>query len=300
MNGFINLLKPPGMTSSDAVVFLRRRLQIKKVGHTGTLDPDAAGVLPLALGKATRLSDYVMAKDKVYRFELLLGLETDTGDISGSVRMQNPHPPKAGALEALLPAFTGPLQQFPPMVSAIKVQGRKLYEHARAGDSPEIAPRAVVIHRLALLHGDPPWRYFLETECSKGTYIRALCRDIGARLGCGGTLAFLLRTRSGSFTLEQAHTLEEIDRMETDHTLEQALIPMDGPLSALPRIDLPAEMVDRISHGNPVPADRMVQGGSGFPLETPARVYCGAVFAGIGFIRRQETGPQVMMKTVLL
>ena len=300
MNGFINLLKPPGMTSSDAVVFLRRRLLIKKIGHTGTLDPDAAGVLPLALGKATRLSDYVMAKDKVYRFELRLGIETDTGDISGTICAQSTRLPEAGALEALFPEFTGPLLQIPPMVSAIKLDGRKLYELARAGQSVKIDPRPVVIHRLTLLHAEPPWRYFIETECSKGTYIRALCRDIGARLGCGGTLAFLLRTRSGFFSLEQSHTLEEIERMVQEHRLDQSVIPMDEPLSHLPRIDLPSRMLRQISHGNPVSAENIDQDFSRLMPMSPVRVYCADAFAGIGTMQFQEAGPLIRMKNVLL
>ena len=187
MDGFINVLKPPGMTSSDAVLFVRRLLPRKTaVGHGGTLDPDATGVLPVCVGRATRLFDYIIDKTKVYIGELCLGTTTDTADASGKVLETRPVRATADDVKRVLPEFTGHIWQVPPMYSALKREGRPLYELARRGETLEIPAREVVVHGLEYLCETAPGRHLLSIECGKGVYIRSLMRDIGERLGDGG------------------------------------------------------------------------------------------------------------------
>ncbi|HHP51411.1 MAG TPA: tRNA pseudouridine(55) synthase TruB [Moorella mulderi] len=215
MMGFINVLKPPGMTSHDVVDFLRRCLGIKKIGHGGTLDPLAAGVLPLGVGKATRLLEYVQEGDKAYRAEFILGLKTDTQDLSGEILSRREVPQvHLELLQEAAQRFTGSIPQVPPMASAVRYKGQRLYQLARRGEKVNLPPRKVQIKQFKILKAwpDPPyWRVRTDIVCSKGTYIRSLGNDWGDFLGWGATLAFLLRTRSGSFTLEESWTLEEIE-----------------------------------------------------------------------------------------
>lgn len=206
----INLLKPPGMTSHDAVSFVRRVFSQKRVGHSGTLDPAAAGVLPIYLGQATRLVEYADEFDKTYRAEIIFGMNTDTGDDTGVILHSQMVTPEAlDTLPAVVTSFAGGYDQVPPMYSALKVNGRKLYELAREGHEVERAARRISISSIRLL-----WvaenKAAIDVTCSKGTYIRALCYDIGTRLGVPATMGFLLRTRVGPFSLNSASTLEEI------------------------------------------------------------------------------------------
>ena len=216
MHGVINLLKPPGMTSHDAVAFVRRALKIRRVGHTGTLDPAAAGVLPICVGQATRLVEYLQAGRKTYVAEATFGFETDTLDGVGQTTKES----DAGGvnLEAIrraLDDFRGEIDQIPPAFSAIKKDGQKLYDLARAGqiDESQLTPRRVTIHKTHPTHffadASRP-RAMIHVECSGGTYIRSLVRDLGRALGCGATMTFLVRSQSGAFTLENAVTLEKI------------------------------------------------------------------------------------------
>lgn len=214
MDGFINVLKPPGMTSSDAVLFVRRLLPRKTaVGHGGTLDPDAAGVLPVCVGRATRLFDYIIDKTKVYIGELCLGVTTDTADASGKVLETRPVRASADDVKHVLPEFTGHIWQVPPMYSALKRDGRPLYELARRGETLDIPAREVVVHGVEYLCETAPGRHLLAIECGKGVYIRSLMRDIGERLGDGGHMSFLLRARAGAFTVNDAYTLDELKAM---------------------------------------------------------------------------------------
>jgi len=207
----INLLKPPGMTSHDAVSFVRRIYRQKRVGHSGTLDPAAAGVLPIFLGNATRLIEYGDNFEKEYRAEILFGILTDTGDDTGAVLHQKPvDPSQMEALSEIITGFEGHYEQVPPMYSALKVNGRKLYELAREGKEVARASRQVEIKSIRLIcHQND--RALIHVACSKGTYIRTLCEDIGERIGALATMAFLLRTRVGPFEINQANTLEEIE-----------------------------------------------------------------------------------------
>lgn len=244
MDGIFNVLKPPGMTSHDVIVFLRRALQTKKIGHGGTLDPDAAGVLPVFAGTATRLLEFAVEGRKQYIAEFTLGQQTDTGDDSGSVIKELPVPQLTLAgLEALLARFTGPQLQLPPMYSALKVNGQKLYELARRGVEVERQPRPIEIYKLELLHFTPA-SLSVAVECSKGTYIRVLGEDMAAALGTCGTMSFLLRTQVGTYTLNQSHTLQEIAADPEGC----AAAPVTA-VAHLPRLPLSARQAARITNG---------------------------------------------------
>ncbi len=232
-SGVINVLKPPGMTSHDVVSFVRRTYGLKRVGHAGTLDPAAAGVLPVFLGNATRLVEYLADADKSYRAELTFGFETDTGDDTGQIiQAAACTKPASAQIRAALASFLGVSEQIPPMYSAVKIDGKKLYELARAGQVVDRKPRTIKIDALTLVaeyeHG-----FVFDVTCSKGTYIRTLCSDIGRKLACLAVMTFLVRTRVGSFSLEQAVTLEEIaaDR-------EQAIQSPDSVLAHFPAVFL--------------------------------------------------------------
>lgn len=218
INGFINVLKPPGMTSHDIVGFIRYNLHMKQVGHAGTLDPGAAGVLPVAVGKATRLIEYLSDAGKSYRAEILLGYETDSGDDTGKVLNKDLDfimPDKETVLKAL-EGFKGEITQVPPAHSAIKINGHRACDLLRRGIEVEIPSRQVVIHKLELLgikddrNCGGTANILIDADCSKGTYIRSLCADIGAKLGIPATMSFLVRTRVGDFPLEKAYSIEEI------------------------------------------------------------------------------------------
>lgn len=246
MDGLLNLIKPPGMTSHDVVAFVRRTLGVKKVGHTGTLDPGVAGVLPICVGRATRLAEYVAGEEKSYRAEVTFGLTTDTQDSFGQVlSQQDAAHLTRGDVAYQLPRFAGEIMQVPPMVSAVKIAGKRLYQLAREGREVEREARPVTIYRLQLLDFRPGARAvaFFDVTCSKGTYIRTLAADLGEALGVGAHLSHLVRTRSGPFRLEEAFTLEE---------LASGWARLLSPVAALgdmPSIRLRAEVADRLRHG---------------------------------------------------
>lgn len=230
MNGFLNVLKPPGMTSHDVVDLLRKLLPGVKAGHGGTLDPGAAGVLPLLLGRTTKLASYLLEFPKTYRAELYLGVTTDTADSSGKI-LQRSVPPSLAAeeLEGLFSAFAGENEQVPPMFSAIKIKGKKLYEYAREGMQIERPARTVKIHEMKLIDYFPPQRVLFEVKCSSGTYVRSLCEKIGKTIGCGAHMSFLLRTASGSFQLAASQTLEELIDLLRSGRGADCLLPADFP-----------------------------------------------------------------------
>ncbi len=224
MDGFLNVLKPPGLTSHDIVALVRKITGVK-AGHGGTLDPGAAGVLPVLLGKATRLSSYLIDFPKTYRAELFLGITTDTADASGKIiETASSFNFSLKDVESVFLSFEGESMQIPPMFAALKYKGKKLYEYARQGKTVERSPRAIKIYSLKILEYLPPQRLYLEVKCSKGTYIRTLCAQLGAALGCGGHMAFLLRKEVGPFVLSGSHALEEM----ADETLaKDLLLPLD-------------------------------------------------------------------------
>lgn len=247
--GIVNLLKPPGITSHDAVAFCRRVFGLKKVGHAGTLDPGAAGVLPVFLGPATRLIEFTADADKTYRVELTFGYATDSGDDSGEIIARQDGPfPGADELSSVLASFRGHSHQIPPMHSAVKIGGRKLYDLARAGVTVERAPRPIHISHITLLRADGPTVLF-DVTCSKGTYIRTLCADIGQRAGCPAVMSFLVRTRVGAFTLESAKSLDEIAAVPA-----ACLLPGDSALGRLARAVLDETSARAFGHGQSVRA----------------------------------------------
>ena len=209
IDGVINVYKEAGFTSHDVVAKLRGILRQKKIGHTGTLDPEAAGVLPVCLGKGTRLCDMLTDKKKTYETVLLLGVSTDTQDTTGTVLKEREVTCSSEEAEAAVESFLGDQMQIPPMYSALKVNGKKLYELAREGIEVERKPRPVHFYEIEILNMTLP-RISLRVTCSKGTYIRTLCHDIGEKLGCGAAMEKLVRTRVDRFSLENSHTLEEI------------------------------------------------------------------------------------------
>ena len=248
MNGFLCVLKPPGMTSSDVVVRVRRRLpKGTKVGHAGTLDPEAAGVLPLMIGKASRLFDYLVEKEKVYIAELKPGYATDTQDAHGSIVAGSGEMASLEQLEAVLPQFLGEIMQTPSMFSALKRDGQKLCDLARKGQEVARKPRSITIYELELLEQVSETDYTFRCVCSKGTYIRTLCHDIGQVLGCGGTLYSLRRTMAAGFTLDESVTLEQVQ--EAGETL---LRPADSLFREHPEYRLKTgKQEERCRNGNP-------------------------------------------------
>lgn len=255
--GFLNIDKPPGMTSHDVVAKVRRGLGVKKVGHAGTLDPMATGVLVICLGAATRLSEYVMQSAKGYHARLHLGITTDTYDADGEVQLvRDAAHITREVVEAALPAFQGDIQQIPPMYSAIKQGGRKLYDLARAGETVEREARAVRIDLLHIVDWSQP-EFTLDIVCSAGTYIRSLAYDLGELLGVGAHLTGLTRTASGYFTLENAVPLVAL--LADDHW-RASIIPPHAALSAWPSVHLDAAATDHILHGRAAHLDSAISG----------------------------------------
>lgn len=222
MNGIVNIYKAPGMTSHDVVYKVRRISGIKKVGHTGTLDPDAEGVLPICLGKATKASDMMTFSDKRYTAILKLGVVTDTQDSSGEIIEQKEVNVSENVIRKAVEEFAGEIMQIPPMYSAIKVNGKKLYELARAGVEIERKPRKITVYEINILNINND-KVELDIKCSKGTYIRTLCHDIGSKLGCGGCMEKLIRTQTSIFTVDRAVTLEELEKQG----ITKFLLPVD-------------------------------------------------------------------------
>ena len=244
MDGVFNVLKPPGMTSHDVIGFLRRALNTKKIGHGGTLDPDAAGVLPVFAGAATRLLSYAMEGRKQYIAEFTLGEQRDTGDDSGTVVKTMPVPELTVAqLQEVLQGFLGQQLQMPPMYSAVKINGQKLYQLARKGVEVERQARPIEIYKLELLDFTST-KFTVAVECSKGTYIRVLGEDIAIALGTCGTMSFLLRTQVGSYLLNEAHTLQEIAANPQGCCAEPI-----SAVSHLPQLALTANQAARITNG---------------------------------------------------
>ncbi len=256
MNGILNVYKEPGFTSHDVVAKLRGICKQKKIGHTGTLDPDASGVLPVCLGNATKVCDLLTDKDKEYRAVLLLGRTTDTQDVSGKTLEERPVLAAEEAVREAILSFVGDYDQIPPMYSALKVNGKKLCDLARAGKEVERSSRRVKICSIQIEEMDLP-RVKLRVNCSRGTYIRTLCHDIGQRLGCGGTMESLIRIRSGQFVLEEAKTLSEFQKMADAGELEEALIPVDSLFGDLPKAAVRPEWIRLADNGNPLQEDAL-------------------------------------------
>jgi len=256
-SGILIVDKPAGWTSQDVAAKLRGVFREKRVGHGGTLDPMATGVLPVFVGRATRAVEYFESAEKEYEAVLRPGVVTDTQDVEGRVLETRPADVTREALEAALARFRGPIEQLPPMYSAIKVNGKKLYELARAGREAERAPRRVTIFSLELTGELPGPEFSLRVRCSKGTYIRTLCHDIGAALGCGGCMAALRRTAAGRYTLADARPLAEIVESADPAAL---LLPVDSLFADLPAAALPETALARCRNGADVPLPGLAPG----------------------------------------
>ena len=257
MNGIINVYKEKGFTSHDVVAKLRGILKQRKIGHTGTLDPDAEGVLPVCLGKATKLCDFLTDKDKEYRAVLRLGIETDTQDITGNITAEHEvNISEEKAREAVM-SFAGSYAQIPPMYSALKVNGKKLYELAREGKTIEREPRMITIHNIVIEDINLP-DITLRVKCSKGTYIRTLCYDIGKKLGCGGCMKSLVRTQSGIFGIEDSLRLDEIETLRDEGSLEKYIFPIDGIFSDYPKAVVKEDAEKMLLNGNSMYENQLI------------------------------------------
>jgi len=255
INGVINIYKIKGFTSHDVVAKLRGMLRQKKIGHTGTLDPDATGVLPVCLGSATKLCDMLTDKEKEYIAKVQLGVTTDTQDMTGTVLRESTVEVTEEDVKNVLQSFIGAYDQIPPMYSALKVNGKKLYELAREGKEIERKARPVIIHYIEILDMQLP-QITIKVGCSKGTYIRTLCHDVGEKLGCGAAMAALERTKSGQFSLDRAITLAELEEKlkaageNRDEVLDMLVIPVDKMFSELQELRLLPEWERLVQNGN--------------------------------------------------
>ncbi|MFI3173858.1 MAG: tRNA pseudouridine(55) synthase TruB [Bacillota bacterium] len=236
MHGILNIHKEKGYTSHDVVAVVRRILHTKKVGHTGTLDPDATGVLPICVGKATKLSDLIMDGKKTYVTTVFLGKTTTTEDASGEVLEEKIVDFDEEKIREVVQTFIGEIEQIPPMYSAIKVNGKKLYELAREGVEIERKKRKITIHGIEILEFLPPNQFVMKVDCSKGTYIRTLCADIGKALGFGAYMATLERTATGTFSIDHAVTLGELENLVEGDKLDEVLLSMETMFSHLSKV----------------------------------------------------------------
>jgi tRNA pseudouridine55 synthase len=252
LHGWLVLDKPVGQTSTDAVAAIKRITRAKKVGHAGTLDPLASGILPIALGEATKTVSFVMDGRKIYRFTVRWGAETDTDDADGRVERTADGRPSAEQITAALPAFTGTIEQVPPRFSALKIEGERAYDLAREGAAVNLAARPIEVHRLALVEVPDADHAVFEAECGKGTYVRALARDLGRTLGCFGHVAALRRTRVGPFDETQAMPLQRLAASAEAGTLEALFMPVAIGLAALPALKVSRAEADRLALGQSV------------------------------------------------
>lgn len=270
MDGILNINKPIGITSQDVATTIRRLLKQKRVGHAGTLDPMASGVLPICIGQATRVADYLSESGKAYEATIVFGAVTDTYDTEGQVvRTGDASSLRLEQIAGALPRFLGPQMQTPPLYSAIKIQGQPAYKRVRAGQDITLEPRPITITRLTIIAWESP-RLTLAVECSKGTYIRSLAFDLGETLGCGAYLGGLIRTRSGPFILAESITLEQCADALHSGTLDAHVFPPDIALRAYPAITLDGPAAARVLHGMAFEAALDNQTASG---PTLARVY---------------------------
>jgi tRNA pseudouridine55 synthase len=250
MDGIFNINKATGMTSHDVVAKIRKLLEQKRVGHAGTLDPAASGVLPICVGQGSRVAQYLSESGKAYQAKIIFGAATDTYDAEGAItHTASTTDLTLSKIEETIPHFVGPQLQAPPPYSAIKLQGQPAYKRARAGEPIALESRPIVIYALEVIDWTPP-RLALAIECSKGTYIRSLAHDLGLQLGCYAYLEALLRTRSGPFLLAESITLEQLAEAGATDTVQQYLYPIDKALEQYPALIIDAETAEGVKHGN--------------------------------------------------
>lgn len=274
IDGFINLLKPPGISSAGAVAFVKRTLQCKKAGHAGTLDPEAAGVLPIMIGRAARLFDVLLDKEKEYIIEIAFGATTDTQDAQGKITDKTSFIPSLSALQEIIPHFTGLISQIPPAYSAVKIQGTAAYALTRKGKETVRNARPAYLDSIEIIEQLSNEHFLLRVRCGKGVYMRSLCHDLGVALNSLAHMRFLLRTRSGFFNIETSCTFDEFQKQTTS-----LLIPIDQPIAHLPMARVNPTLVRQVRSGSAMTVfdridEQAYEGGI-------ARVYCGDAFAGL-------------------
>lgn len=292
MDGLLIFDKEKGITSHDLVYKVRKKLGIKKVGHTGTLDPMATGVLVISIGKGTKTSDYILSSDKVYEAKIKLGVLTDSYDITGKILEEEDVCFTDEDIKDTLIKFTGKISQRPPIYSALKVKGKKLYEYAREGKDVEIKKRDVEIYKIELLDFNGKDEFTILTKVSKGTYIRSLANDIGKSLGTYGTLTELRRTRSGSFKIEDAIKVSDFERSSLDE-IKEKILPMDLALIDFKRIDIPKSFCEKFIMGQFYKLKEKLN-------DENYRVYSEDNFLGIGEIREKDGEFFLKMKKNLI
>jgi tRNA pseudouridine55 synthase len=288
VDGWLILDKPAGMTSTEAVGTVRRAFDARKAGHAGTLDPLATGVLPIALGEATKTVSYAVDGQKGYRFTVRWGVETDTDDAEGRAVATSPSKPPRPAIEALLARFTGDILQAPPAFSAIKVEGERAYALARAGEAVELEPRPVRVDTLELVEIPSADSAVFEARCGKGTYVRALARDMGRALGCLGHVTALRRTRVASFTDSEAVSMEALKgaAQAGDDAMQRLLLPVESALSALAGVKVDQTDAARLLQGQPI-----IVRGRDAPASGPAYAICRSRLVAVGRIELGELRP---------
>ena len=291
VNGWLIFDKPRGMTSTQAVSRVKRLYQAAKAGHAGTLDPLATGMLPIALGEATKTVPFVVEGSKQYRFTVRFGAETDTDDAEGKVVASSEKRPTRAEIEAALPNFTGEIEQVPPCYSALKVDGARAYELARDDEDFELAARRVSVESLTLADHPDPDHCVLETLCGKGTYVRALARDLGRALGALGHVEELRRTRVGPFSEERAVSLAALDALAESgghEALETALLPVETALCDIPALAVAGPDADRLRRGQPV----LLRGRDAPILEGTVYAVSRGMLVAIGEVSRGELKPK--------
>lgn len=303
LNGILNIYKEKGYTSHDVVAKMRGILKIKKIGHTGTLDPEAEGVLPVCIGKATKVVDLIVDKDKTYETVLKLGIVTDTQDMTGNIVKKSPVDADFQKIEKAIKKFIGGYDQVPPMYSAVKVKGQKLYELARQGKEIERASRRVMIYNIKILDYNPgEHEVRLLVDCGKGTYIRTLLHDIGETLGCGGAMKTLVRTRVGNFDISDSLSLKEVEEYVRNGSISGHIIPVDKIFASYPKVFMDSKYDKLIYNGNAFSIKHTAAGSEIPPMPGGnflVRVYDSkGVFAGI-YCYDQDAGKFAAQKMFL-
>lgn len=295
MNGVINFFKPRGMTSHDAVYFFRKLLNIRRIGHTGTLDPNATGVLPICIGKATRISEYLVDADKEYIGELSLGFETDTQDSDGKVLRCSTGSVEEGEIIKSFTKFKGDISQIPPMYSALRHKGKRLYELARENIIVERKPRDIKVYELDIMNIQDNEKIIFYTKCSRGTYIRTLCHDIGMDLGTYGYMSYLIRTGVGDFKIDESLSMDYLKTLSLEE-IQNKILPIDAALGDLNKIIVPDNLFNRIINGVMVEITDEVY----YNLDEELRVYCKKQFIGIGKILIKQGSKYLKMDKVFI
>ncbi len=299
MNGIINVLKPPMMTSNSVISALKKITGQSHIGHTGTLDPNASGVLPICIGKATKLAEYFLADEKEYIGEILFGFETDSCDTEGTVTATSSIIPSAEEFISALAEFRGTIEQIPPVFSAIKINGKKAYELARENVSVELKPRQITINELELISHPAPDRFIIRVACSKGTYIRSLARDIARFLGTHACLSMLIRTCSGIFNIADAVTLEEVKSAFESGNEAGVLLDPSNVLSHLPAVDFSYEYEKKLLCGNSQPLS-FAEKHDTFNECSVIRILCCGKLIALGKLLRDSNGKEIIQPTKVI